>query len=134
MTFPENPAETVPQTETSLEDLQRSVQSLRALLNIVLVILLVLTGSLFLFLLREVSHIRRQTRELTQFVENYEKNSLPAMLEFRNKLQEFSQTHPDFKAILARYMGPSNSIPGRAQGNAESDDANPARMPVMPVK
>jgi hypothetical protein len=130
MTFPEIPPDTAPRTEISFDELQRSIQSLRAMFNVVLVILLVLTGSLFLFLLREVSQIRRQTRELTQFVDNYEKTSLPAMLAFRNKLQEFAKGHPDFKPILARYMSPTNTPPGTPQ---EADDGS-ARMPVMPVK
>jgi predicted PurR-regulated permease PerM len=130
MTFPEHPPDTARSTEVSLDELQRSLRTLRAMFNVVLVILLVLTGSLFLFLLREVSQIRRQTRELTQFVDNYEKTSLPAMLEFRNKLQEFAKGHPDFRAILAKYMNPTNTPPGRPQ---EADDGS-ARMPVMPVK
>lgn len=136
MTFPENPPETVaPQAEISLDDLRRSYQSLRALFHVVLFSLLVLTGSLFLFFLREVSQIRRQTKELVQFVENYENTSLPAMLEFRTKLQGFAKGHPDFNSILAKYVNPTNApAGGRSPANAEADDNSPARMPVVPAK
>ncbi len=134
MTFPEKPVAIAPHEEVSIEELKQSLRGLRILFNLVLILLLVLAGSLFLFLLREVSQIRRQTRELTQFVDNYNKNSVPAMLDFRAKLQEFAKTNPDFRLILARYVNATNTGDfGKSPAGSEPDEKR-ARMPVVPVK
>src|SRR5438105_14489035 len=95
----------------TLEALAEAHQSLRAAFHVALVMLFILTGSLFVFFLREVSLARRQIAELTQVVTEYEKNSVPVMEDFRAKLQVFMRSHPDFSPIYAKYFGSSNAAP-----------------------
>ena len=123
--LPAGPAPTV-------ETLAQAYQSLRSAFHITLVMLVILTGSLFVFFLREVSIARRQIAELTQVVVEYEKNSVPLMEDFRTKLLVFTRTHPDFQPIYTRYFG-SNTAAGPASsgGKAQPAPAGPAgaRMP-----
>jgi hypothetical protein len=124
-------------TPMPLEELQRSYRSLRAMFHVVLFILLILTASLALYLLREVSFVRGQVRELTQFVSNYDKNSKPAMQDFLNKLQAFARTNPDFSPILTKFYNPTNPAVAISSTNVfQGDDSvSPARMPpAMPPK
>lgn len=139
MTAAENPvdpgAHEAPAPAT-LEQLHESYRSLRALLLIALVCLLILTGSLFVFLLREVSATRQQVKELTQYVASYEKNSVPVMRQFRDKLIEFAKSNQDFAPILSKYVNPTNytrlsPAPGPAQS---PQSVAPARAPVAPPK
>jgi hypothetical protein len=123
-------------TSASLEELRQSYRSLSRFLQIVAFLLLVVTGSVSLFLRREVIVARRQVSDLKQFVADYEKNSLPPMLEFRNKLFEFSNSHADFKPIFMRYFSPTNSAGAlnptpSFPGSAES---SPVRMPNVPAQ
>jgi hypothetical protein len=117
----------------SLEALVQAHQSLRSAFHVTLVMFVILTGSLFVFFLREVSLARRQINELTQVVAEYEKNAVPLMEDFRTKLQVFARSHPDFQPIYTRYFGMSNASPSAASpgGKAQPAGANPAgaRMP-----
>jgi hypothetical protein len=121
--------------EVSLETLAQAHQSLRTTLHLVMVMLVILTGSLFVFFLRELSLARRQIRDLTQVVAEYEKNAVPVMEDFRAKLQGFSRSHPDFVPIFTKYFGATNIAPlGPAQGRAQplttNSASSPARMPA----
>ena len=114
--------------------MRKSYRSLRALCQVVLVCVLILTGSVFLFLLREVSVTRRQVRELTQFVAAHEKNNVPIMRQFRDRLIEFTRRNEDFVPILSKYVNPTNYLnPG--VGSPPSQPAGgvyPGQMPVAP--
>lgn len=107
--------------ELSLESLAAAHRSLRQAFHVSLILLAVLTGSLFVFFLREVSLARRQMSELSQVVLEYERTAAPVMEEFRSKLQIFTQDHPDFAPIYRKYFGGTNVpggsavAPGRAQ-------------------
>lgn len=117
-----------------LAELRESHRSLRALFQIVLVSLLILTGSVFLFLLREVSVTRRQVGELTQYVAAHEKNNVPIMRLFRDRLIEFARTNEDFVPILSKYVNPTNYLnPGvGAAPSRSTGGVYPAQPPVVP--
>jgi hypothetical protein len=117
--------------DLTLESLLVAHNALRTSLHVTLVMFLILSGSLFVFFLREVSLARRQINELRQVVVDYEKNTFPAMESFRGKLQAFTQTHPDFGAIYAKYFGGNNLSPaGQAAGKGLSS-SNAPRLPSM---
>lgn len=103
----------------NLESLVAAHHSLRRAFHLSLILLACLSGSLFVFFVREVSIARRQINELTQVVLEYERSALPVMEEFRTKLQAFSKEHPDFAPIYIKYFGsnppPEKQSPGRAQ-------------------
>jgi hypothetical protein len=111
MTLPENRIEPYRQEPPSLESLQRAYQSLRTLLDILTVALVILSGSLNIFLLRQVSMVRNEIEERRRFIADYERNNVPIMNDFVLKLQAFAKTNPDFAPILAKYWRPTNAIP-----------------------
>jgi len=111
MTTPENRIEPYRQEPPSLESLQRAYQSLRTLLDILTVALVILSGSLNIFLLRQVSMVRNEIEERQKFIVDYERNNVPIMNDFVLKLQSFVRTNPDFAPILAKYWRPTNAQP-----------------------
>jgi hypothetical protein len=125
----QSPLGPAPYGPPDLEALSSAYHSLRATLQVALLMLLILSGGLFVFFLREVSLARRQITELTQVVVDYQKNTFPAMESFRSKLQIFAQSHPDFAAIYGRYFGVTNLNPATAEGRTPS---NAARLPPGP--
>ena len=98
--------------------------------------MLILTGSTFVFLLREVSATRSQVSELTQYVAAYEKNSVPVMRQFRDKLIDFAKSNPDFTPILSKYVNPTNyAAASQASGVLPATgQAPPVRVPVVPSR
>src|SRR6187455_22075 len=101
-----SPLEPLPAApEPTLESLVRAHQSLRTSFHVTLVFIVVLTASLFVFFLREVSLARRQVTELNLVVADYEKTAVPLMDDFRVKLQAFSKSYPDFTPIFLKYFG-----------------------------
>ncbi len=142
MTASESPLDSEPQLDTeppptsSIDEWKQSYRSLRSLFHVVLVCTLILTGSVFLFLLGQVRVTRRQVRELTQFVANHDKNNVPVMRLFRDKLVEFSKSNPDFRPILSKYINPTN-YPGASHAPGSlpsSENGSPVRMPVVQPK
>jgi hypothetical protein len=122
-----------PPPHPELETLLKAHESLRRAFHILLVLLLILTGSLSVFFMREISIARRQISDLTQAVVDYEKNALPLMEEFRSKLQAFVQAHPDFMPIYAKYFGTNLSQDLPSAGAAQPLTESPLpRLPPGP--
>lgn len=118
----------------ALERLQADYRFLKNLFNWALIGVLVIAGSLFLFLLREISLARRQAHQLDQYVTEYETRSLPVMEDFRLKLENYSHNHPDFAPVLRKYFGGTNSVPsepvsGPAIRPAGNESAPPNKPP-----
>ena len=104
MTPPETRSNATPIFEPTLESLQEGYQSLRALFQFALVALILMSGSLNIFLFRQVSLVRVQVAEMSQSIADYEKNKAPVMNAFLSKLQTFAKTNPDFAPILEKYL------------------------------
>lgn len=120
---------------SEIDELRESFQSLRGLFHITLITLVILSGSLSVFLLREVSLVRQQVRELNQFVATYETTTVPLMRGLRRKLIEFAQSNPDFGPILGRYFSPTNfsDAPKVSPAPLPKEGLAP-RMPDLPEK
>ena len=119
---PDDPIIPAVDVNTQVRALEGSVQSLRQLFTLVVLILILLSASLFIFMLRQVSSTRRQVAELTQFVVEYQKTSAPAIEEMRRKLYDFAKTNSDFTPIYQHYF--SSNAPS-ARRAAVSPVANP---------
>jgi hypothetical protein len=89
----------------------QTVRSLRRGFQYTLVLMLVLSASLFVFLLREVSAVRRQNLELGRAISDYQRVGAPSLEDFRKKLVEYAHTHPDFGPILGKYFAATNPPP-----------------------
>ena len=91
--------------------LQAQFEDLRHLIVSVLILLIVVSGTLSVFLLRHWTQTRRDLAayriEASMLVDAYNKQAGPQMDAFIEKLKEYGRengrTHPDFVQILARY-------------------------------
>jgi hypothetical protein len=97
----------------------QEIRALRTMLHITLVVVVVVSGSLSVVLLRQVISMRRQVRDMSAVVMNYTKNEAPVLEEFRLKLDEFARRNPDFRPILSKYFQPS-AASGQGQGTSHS--------------
>ena len=127
--------DTEPASAATIDQLQESYRSLRSLFLLATVSMLILTSSLFVFLLREVSAARRQVSQLTQYVAGYEKNSVPRMRQFRDKLVNYAKSDPDFVSILSKYVNPTNyaTRPQTPGASPSSEKIAPVRIPTAPT-
>ncbi|MEO8425567.1 MAG: hypothetical protein ABI651_00500 [Verrucomicrobiota bacterium] len=112
MTEPDVPTDPSSSRTDSVESFQQACHSLRTLIDTVLVILLVLTWSVNIFLLKQLSLVRNEVEERQRFIVDYEKNTVPLMGEFLTRLQRFTKTNPDFTNILHKYWMPTNAAAG----------------------
>jgi hypothetical protein len=104
-------------------------KELRALVHAISVSLLILTGTVFVFIYREVVLVRRQTAELARYLIEYERsNALEFIENVRQKLGEFRKDHPDFNPIYSRYFG-TNEPASRVE---RLGTTNPAAAPATP--
>ena len=106
-------------TQPEGEALSAQYDSLRQLVVCILVLLIVISGTLNVFLLRQARTSRQELDAVNAVVAQYQKNVGPAMDEFVRKLAEFGRSHPDFMPILNRHL----SKPGTA-GPAPAAPAN----------
>ena len=86
---------------------QAQFEDLRHLVTSILVLLVVVSGTFSVFLLRHWSQTRRDLAaysiDASMFVDAYNKQGGPQMDAFIDKLKEYGRTHPDFAQILTRY-------------------------------
>ena len=110
---------------------RRSIDALRHLVVSILILVVVISGTLNIYLLRQwrstskdLAGIRPQA---TQMIAEYQKVSGPLMNDFVKKITEYGRTHPDFAPVLAKYglkpAAPTNAPP-----------AAPAPPPAAPPK
>src|SRR5437879_5135779 len=87
--------------------LQAQLEDLRHLVTSVLILLIVVSGTLSVFLLRHWTQTRRDLAayriEASPFIEAYNKQAGPQMDAFIEKLKEYSRTNQNVAQMLARY-------------------------------
>jgi hypothetical protein len=88
-------------------DLQAQFEALRHLVISILILVVVISGTLNIYLLRQW---RSTTKDLTairpqatQMIAEYQKVSGPLMQDFVKKISEYGRTHPDYAPVLAKY-------------------------------
>ncbi|MBI3851855.1 MAG: hypothetical protein HY298_16490 [Verrucomicrobia bacterium] len=87
----------------SIEELQEQVRSLRTFFLATLAVLIFLSFTLDVFILRQVSIARRQLEENQKFVDDYNKISVPMITDFLTKLTAASKTNTDIARLLLKY-------------------------------
>ena len=108
----------VPQAEAN--DWRAHYDSMHHLVVSMMVLLIVVSGTLWIFLRWQVKYTRLELESVrpqaTNMIAQYEKGTRPAMDNFINKLAEYGRTHPDFAPIMTKYgikpAGQSGSAPG----------------------
>jgi hypothetical protein len=103
MNEPENKNLTAPDSA----DWQEQYESLRHSLVSTLVLVIVLSGALNLFLLRQVKYARLDLDNFRQYanaqIATYKSNDGPLLETFLRNIVEYGRTHPDFAPIMEKY-------------------------------
>jgi hypothetical protein len=99
--------ETSSSPQPGANHLQGQYEALRHLVVSMLILVVVISGTLNIYLLRQwrstskdLAAIRPQA---AQMINEYQKVSGPRMTEFIKKITEYGRTHPDFAPILTKY-------------------------------
>jgi len=108
--------------------LRAECQSLRQMLASVLILILMISGAFDIFVWRQLRVVKAEVKargpRITEFVDEYNKLSRPAIADFVNKLKNYERTHPDLTPILKRY----------SLGNSAPTGAPPAVVQPPPKK
>lgn len=87
--------------------LQAQVEGLRHLIVSILILVVVVSGTFTVYLLRQWRAVGKELTayrpQAAQMIADYQKVSVPVMTEFLKKITDFGRTHPDFMPILAKY-------------------------------
>jgi hypothetical protein len=112
-------------------DLQAQYDALRHLVVSVLILVIVISGTFNIYLLRQwrstskdLAGIRPQA---AQMIADYQKVSGPMMTDFVKKITEYGRTHPDFAPILAKYnIKPAGATTALPAASAPASPLAPA--------
>jgi hypothetical protein len=115
--------------QPAANDLQEQFDALRHLVVSVLILLIVVSGTFTIYLLRQWRTVSKELAgyrpQATQMIADYQKNSVPVMGDFLKKVTEFGRTHPDFVPVLAKY----NIKPAAATSAPPTTAAPPPATP-----
>ena len=118
--------------QPNTNDLQAQCDALRHLIVSILILVIVISGTLNIYLLRQwrtaskdLAVIRPQA---TQMIAEYQRVSAPLMTDFVKKITEYGRTHPDFAPVLIKY----GFKPGGTTGTAPA--TTPPQQPAAPSK
>lgn len=93
-------------SQLELRDLQAQCQHLQQLVSSLLLVLIVISGTFTIYLLRQYRFVKAEldamTPQAVQIMTEYT-NSYPLIQDFARKLAEYGKTHPDFSPIVAKY-------------------------------
>ncbi len=98
-------------------DLQAQCDALRQLVTSLLIVLLIVSGTLTVFLVRQWKFSKNELDASKQVLNEYTRTSGPAMQAFVRQLADYGRAHPDFAPIAAKYRlnepvpRPSTSAP-----------------------
>jgi hypothetical protein len=105
---------------SELQELRAQCQSLQQLVSALLVLVLIVSGALDIYLLRQwrMAHAELQRRGpyVAKMVAEYNQVSAPAISDFVKRLVDYEKTHPDFTQILLRYNLKGNTATGGPPG------------------
>jgi hypothetical protein len=100
-------------------DLRAQYDQLRQLIASILILVIVISGTLGIYLLRQWQSSRKDLiairPQAAQMIAEYQKVSGPLMSDFVKKITDYGRSHPDFTPVLAKYgirpAGPTNPAP-----------------------
>ena len=120
-------------------DLTAQFEALRHLVFSILVLVLVISGTLNIYLLRQVRYASKDLAAIrpqaAQMIAEYQKVSGPLMNDFIKKVSDYGHTHPDFAPVLAKYR--HQTRPGnfrRASRPASDSSQEVAQRPLTQRK
>ena len=94
--------------ENEVTELRDQVESLRHLVGSMLILLVVVSGTFNIYLLRQWKTSKTDLAvfkpQAANLIASYQKNEQPAVENFIKKMVEYGQTHADFAPILNKYQ------------------------------
>jgi hypothetical protein len=100
--------------ETGIRALQEELQGLRTLVVSALLVLIVMAGSLNLFLWRQNRVLNVQVAEQQAAVDYYNRVNAPIAMELWRNLLEYAKKHPDFQQTVIEKYKPYLGVPNPA--------------------
>ncbi len=106
--------------QASISELQQECDGLRQLLVSVMVLMIVLSGAINIFLLRQLKYARQDLQayrpQAVQLMNDYNRAIGPMIVKFGQRMAEFGAHNPKFVPILTKYgirpaSGPAPSAP-----------------------
>lgn len=95
-------------TQNEATELREQVESLRHLVGSMLILLVVVSGTFNIYLLRQWKTSKNDLAvfkpQAAGMIAAYQKNEQPAVENFIKKMVEYGQTHADFAPILNKYQ------------------------------
>ena len=107
------------ESPTETAELREQVNSLQSTLSLTLVLMFIFTLTINIFLFHTTRLTRMQANNMQVAVDKYRVDQA-GILDFWNKLRNYSMTHPDYAPIMNKY---SQFITVRSNG-----------VPVLPAK
>ena len=101
----------------------RTSRSLRALVHCLAVSMLILTGTVFVFIYRQVVSMRKSTAEMVEYLKRY--SEVPEVIDrVRDGLHAYRKQDPNFTPIFVKYFG-TNSPPASTSDGSQIAPINP---------
>ena len=91
-------------------DSESEIAAMKSQLFTLLLALIVVSGTLTVYLYREARVTGRDLNASTQLIANVNQNQL-LIVTFANQLAAYGQTHPDIRQLLAKYGIPLTGLP-----------------------
>ena len=107
----DNPEPLPSPSQADPAQLQAEINSLRHLIVSVLVLLIVISGTLNVYLLRQWRSSEMELRNVRGFVDSYNKDYFPQITNYVGKLTDYGRAHTNFVPILKRH-GLDTAQPG----------------------
>lgn len=99
--------------ESPIAPADDSMKQLRTLVHSCAISLLIITGTIFAYLYRQTTTVRKSTNELFNYIAEFEQSKASEMIaNLQVTLDGFRREHPDFNPIYTRYFG-TNPPPAR---------------------
>src|SRR6476619_2072744 len=124
----ENP-EIKSSSESTARQVQEQLDSLRHIVVTMLILVIVVSGTFTLYLLRQSKYARVEANGMRAAVNEYNTTNYPVIKDFRDRLAEYSKSHPDFAPIAQKYgitPGPGAMTPQAPAAIAPAPGAAPA--------
>jgi hypothetical protein len=116
--------------QTDSSDLQAEFDALRHLVVSILILLIIVSGTFSIYLLRQWRTTSKDLKnigpQVSQMINVYQKDEAPWMQDILKKFSEYGKTHPDYMPILNKY----NIKPGTTTGAPPTTATSPAAVPV----
>lgn len=99
----------------------------RTLLHSLTISVLILTGTFFVYLYRQVVAIRKNSAEMVRFIDQYHKSETAEAIERVQRLLDgYRKENPAFNPIYVKYFGtnsPPETLSSKVSSNAPTRDA-----------